>query len=162
MLENMLRNCGVDKAELSAIAVSVGPGSFTGIRIGCATAKGLSFALGIPCRPVSSLEAIAYSDCAARNGELISVETDARNDFVYNALFRRTDSGLVRLCGDRIINTDTLYEELSGFDGLARHCAEVTAWGVLLAAENAPDAEPVPVYLRPSQAERILAERNKQ
>jgi len=154
MIEDMLLNTKTDRRDISSIAVSVGPGSFTGIRIGCSTAKGLSFALGIPCRPVSSLAAMAYSYVDAHTNKIISAEADARNGYIYNALFLQTDSGLHRLCDDRIILKSEISEE--GY----HICTEVNAWGVILAAEHTADGEPVPVYLRPSSAERVLAERN--
>ena len=60
MIDQMLNNCQIDKQDLSAVAVSKGPGSYTGLRIGTATAKGLCYALDIPLIAVNTLEAMAY------------------------------------------------------------------------------------------------------
>jgi tRNA threonylcarbamoyladenosine biosynthesis protein TsaB len=60
MIEQLLNNCQVRKADLQAVAVSMGPGSYTGLRIGTATAKGLCYALGIPLVAVNTLEGMAY------------------------------------------------------------------------------------------------------
>jgi tRNA threonylcarbamoyladenosine biosynthesis protein TsaB len=169
MVEDMLRNCGIDKGELTRVAVAAGPGSFTGVRIGCAAAKGLSWALGIPCRPVSTLEAMAYSyaydiaESRERRAEIISCEMDARRGQVYNALFEYSAEGLTRLTPDRAIALDELNLELSANCSLFTvHRSLSDAWGVILAAQNAPDAEPNPVYLRMPQAEReLLKSRDK-
>jgi tRNA threonylcarbamoyladenosine biosynthesis protein TsaB len=155
MIEDMLRNCGIDKRDLTHIAAANGPGSFTGTRIGCATAKGLSWALGIPCRPVSSLEAMARSaHRQSVTGEVISPVMDARRGQVYNALFESSKDGFVRLTPDRALPFDDLTLELEHLGSAFRIVRESDAWGVVLAATDAPDAEANPVYLRAPQAER--------
>ena len=61
MLEQLLKSTGTAVSELGAVAVNVGPGSFTGVRIGVAAVKGLAFADDLPCVPVSTLESMAYN-----------------------------------------------------------------------------------------------------
>ena len=167
MVNDMLRNCSIDRNELTHIAVAVGPGSFTGVRIGCATAKGLAWALGIPCRPVSTLEAMAYSepitlfDAYPNTSIIASCEIDARRNQAYNALFSIIDGAIVRVIPDRAISYDELDAELSDIKTPITRITGVNAWGVLRAALTKPDAEPNPVYLRAPQAERERLERIK-
>ncbi len=61
LIRDMLQYCEVDRKELSAVAVSAGPGSYTGLRIGTSAAKGLCFALDIPLMAIDTLEAMAFS-----------------------------------------------------------------------------------------------------
>ncbi len=86
-LEHGLDLCGWNKHELDAIVVGTGPGSFTGLRVGVATAQGLSFALQIPLFGVSSLDALAMS--APQGPELLAVCVDARKQELYVRLYRR-------------------------------------------------------------------------
>jgi tRNA threonylcarbamoyladenosine biosynthesis protein TsaB len=88
-IDFLLQQCGVRKQELSAIAVSKGPGSYTGLRIGVAVAKGLCFTLGIPLIGVETLEAMALGmrSLAAKDNSLICPMLDARRMEVYCALF---------------------------------------------------------------------------
>src|SRR5262249_61451594 len=83
---------GVAIDELEAVAVSIGPGSFTGLRIGLALAQGLAFAGGIGCVGVPTLEALAWSAEAAP-GTSICAAIDARKQEVYAALFTATAAG---------------------------------------------------------------------
>ena len=101
MVENLLANCGVSLADVDAIAVAHGPGSFTGVRIGVATVKGLALGADKPCIGVSTLEAMAWG-ARALGGDLCCV-MDARAGQVYNALFTVKDGRVRRLCDDRAI-----------------------------------------------------------
>ena len=94
-IDALLKEAGVEKAELTRIAVSIGPGSFTGLRIGLATAIGLSTALNIPCRGVPLFEAVA----AGSNSVVAIVVPLGRSDLCY----RLFDNGVARndhLVGD--------------------------------------------------------------
>ena len=102
MAESLLQNCGLRVADLGAIAVAAGPGSFTGLRIGVSAAKGLAWAAELPCAAVSTLEAMAQN-LAYPDGTLIICAMDARRNQVYNALFTVEEGALRRLCPDRAV-----------------------------------------------------------
>ncbi len=98
--------------ELDLLAVAVGPGSFTGVRIGVALAKGIAFGRELPVAPVSTTEALA-ENLRPLPGIYCPV-MDARRGEVYNALFRADENGaLVRLTPDRAISPDALAGELA-------------------------------------------------
>ncbi|WP_299891412.1 tRNA (adenosine(37)-N6)-threonylcarbamoyltransferase complex dimerization subunit type 1 TsaB [uncultured Lacinutrix sp.] len=84
-IESLLKEAKINKSELDAIAVSKGPGSYTGLRIGVSAAKGLCFALDIPLISVSTLEALAYQ-VKAKSGIIVPM-LDARRMEVYSAVF---------------------------------------------------------------------------
>lgn len=86
LVEELLARTGTQTSELTAIALTAGPGSFTGLRIGAATAKGLAFALSVPVVPVSTLDSLACNLPFA-NG-LVCPLMDARKGQVYAALYR--------------------------------------------------------------------------
>lgn len=180
MAEDLLKNTEHTMNEIDCFAVACGPGSFTGIRIGVSTVKGLSWAADKPCIGVSTLAAMAWNGVSA--GGLVCTVMDARRSEVYNALFRIEDGRPVRLCPDRALSLDTLMLELSDFqevpylvgDGaavteaflkergmIARLAPEPlqlqNAWGVAKEAEGkdpGSSQDLLPVYLRLSQAER--------
>ena len=180
MAEDLLRNTGLTLGEVDAIAVAHGPGSFTGIRIGVSTVKGLCWGAEKAAIGVSTLEAMAWHGLAF--GGLVCPVMDARRAQVYNALFRIEDGRPLRLCADRAISLGELADELASLgesvllvgDGAALTKAFLDsralpcrlapdnlvwqdAWGVAMAAQDkAPQsaAELLPVYLRLSQAER--------
>lgn len=109
-IEQMFRAAEVNPEAVDAYAAAVGPGSFTGVRIGVATAKAMAQAANKPCIAVSTLEALAFS---SRHFEgIISPILDARRNQVYNALFQGSRNGLSRLCADRAMGLDELLEEL--------------------------------------------------
>ena len=94
MAEDLLKNAETDMRQIGCFAVAQGPGSFTGIRIGIATVKGLAWAAEKPCVGVSTLAAMAWNGVAA--GGLICAVMDARRSEVYNALFRIEDGRSTR------------------------------------------------------------------
>jgi len=167
-------------SALDAIAITAGPGSFTGVRIGVATAKGLAFLNNTPCIPVSTLEAIAYN-FDGMDSTVVCAVMDARRMQFYNALFRVGPEGVQRLTPDRAIGIDDLRRELATYDDViiagdgAQLCADniglahchiapdeqryQNAVAVAKAARQADKISPkqlMPTYLRPSQAEREL------
>ena len=87
LIQTLFETTGVTVQQLSGIAVSIGPGSFTGLRIGLATAKGLAYESGVPLVGVSTLHANAAR--VRRGDALIGSMLDARKSEVYVALFRR-------------------------------------------------------------------------
>ena len=109
IVEGILKNTELTLAQMDAIAVAVGPGSFTGIRIGVAAAKGLAFGADKPVIAVSTLAAMARN-VAFCDGLLICA-MDARRQQVYNALFDAKNGCLTRLCEDRAIALADLLEE---------------------------------------------------
>ncbi|MBQ3865555.1 MAG: tRNA (adenosine(37)-N6)-threonylcarbamoyltransferase complex dimerization subunit type 1 TsaB, partial [Clostridia bacterium] len=82
----LLDGAGIGVSDLDAVAVSVGPGSFTGLRIGVSTVKGLSYPGDIPCVPVSTLEALA-ENASSLEGKTVCALMDARRGEFYNAIF---------------------------------------------------------------------------
>lgn len=110
MAESLLKNCGVTLDEVDALAVAHGPGSFTGVRIGVATVKGLALGADKPCIGVSTLEAMAWG-ARALGGRLCCV-MDARAGQVYNVLFTVENGAPRRLCDDRALKLTDLGEEI--------------------------------------------------
>lgn len=110
MAERLLGDCGVKAAELDCVAVAIGPGSFTGVRIGVAAAKGLAWAAEKPCCGVSTLKAMAHQMIMQQG--IICPVMDARREQVYNALFESDGSSLSRRTPDRAISLSELQKEL--------------------------------------------------
>ncbi len=110
MAESLLAGCDHSIDDIDAFAIAAGPGSFTGLRIGVATVKGLAFATNKPCIGISTLESMAqtiYGD----NLNICCV-MDARAGQVYQAFFKRDGQTLIRLCEDRAIKLDELAGEI--------------------------------------------------
>ena len=182
MAEAVLRECGVSLRDVDAVAVAHGPGSFTGVRIGVSTVKGLCWGAEKPAVGVSTLEAMAWNGETAPVGSVICCAMDARRSQVYNAQFTFENGAPRRLTKDRAISLDELTEELKKinlpvfilgdgaelcYNHLVNTDLSVTlapeqarwqnAWGVCRAAagkEPVSAAALLPVYLRLSQAER--------
>ena len=115
MAEDMLKQCGKTMSDVTAVAVAEGPGSFTGVRIGVAAAKGLAWGGQIPCYGVSTLEAMAVS-LGVYEGHICAC-MDARRNQVYNALFLVDNGKVERIGDDRAIALADLQEELEHIDG---------------------------------------------
>lgn len=112
MAKDMLTNCGLTPQDIDAVAVAAGPGSFTGVRIGMACAKGFAWGRQLPLYGVSTLEAMvrgaAYADgiwCACM---------DARKQQIYNAVFAMEQGVLRRVTEDRALAIFELAQELAG------------------------------------------------
>ena len=186
MVESVLRLAERTLGDVDRIAVSAGPGSFTGVRIGVSCVKGMAMARNIPCAGVSTLRAMAEN---ARGMEgIVCAVMDARCGQVYNAMFRVSGGTIERLCPDRALAIAELCAECAPYgarlllvgDG-AELCHKTfsafgarllppmlrfqRAAGVALAAEAgetvAADAL-MPVDLRLPQAERELKKKNGQ
>ena len=189
MAEDLLKQCGKTAADVTAVAVAEGPGSFTGVRIGAAAAKGFAWGAEIPCYGISTLEAMAQS-LGVYQGYVCPV-MDARRAQVYNALFYVNCGAITRVAPDRAISLadlgtelkklsepvflvgdgsllcyNTLLEDVPNLVMPPEHRAHQRAVGVaLLAAKQAAQgiapggAELTPNYLRLSQAEREKLER---
>ena len=192
MAADLLKNTGLTLDEMDVVAVAAGPGSFTGVRIGVAAAKGLAWPGDKPCAPCSTLESMAWQ-CAHMGGEICAA-MDARRNQVYCARFLAENGELTRLTGDRAMGLDELAEEVRasgrsqtlvgdgahlvqkalGEQGLPLvmtppHLIYQTAWGVARAAlrlaredKLVSAAAMAPSYHRLSQAERERLEREGQ
>ena len=195
MVESVLRIAGYTVDDVDLFVCTAGPGSFTGVRIGAATLKGIAFGKDKPCIGVSTLEALA------RNGEaldgILCPAMNARRQQVYNALFDSDGQALNRLCDDRALAISELGEELTEkypdrpiylmgdgaqlvYDALSENLGgrlkmlperlihqsgyNTAMCGLKLWNEGVrtTDTELVPVYLRPSQAERMRMEKLNQ
>ncbi len=191
MVSSLLERCGASLEQVELVAVAAGPGSFTGLRIGVAAAKGLAWPDNKPCAACSTLESMAWN-LAHLEADLCPV-MDARRHQVYNARFRGTGDGLERLTPDRAISLDELAEELKNRgkpqilvgDGAVLcyttlkelgldvrlappHLRQQSAWGVarcaleLARAGGLTDAASLaPAYHRLSQAERERLEKER-
>lgn len=189
IVEHLFQNTGTTLADCDAVAVAAGPGSFTGIRIGVAAAKGLAFGADKPAVGVSTLAAMARN--VSFSDGLIVCAMDARRQQIYNALFEAGNGELTRLTEDRAIALAELAEELRGdprpitvvgdgarlaYDYLntndipcrlapphlvMQNAASVALEAEALAREGklVSAQELEPVYLRPAQAERLRSKK---
>ena len=114
-IEGIMRSVGLDYGDIDIFACSEGPGSFTGVRIGAATVKGLAFGRGKPCVGVSALHAMAYNFIGYSG--IVCPVMDARRSQLYNAVFRINGREIIRLSPDRVITASELAAELSGYPG---------------------------------------------
>lgn len=114
MVDNVLKCTQTQLSEVDLFAVSAGPGSFTGIRIGVASVKGLAMAQKKPCVGVSTLEAMALN-LAHLNATVCAV-MDARCQQVYNAVFSAHDGNLTRLTPDRAVSIEDLAAECTNYE----------------------------------------------
>ena len=179
LVDDMLKKCGLDISDIAVFAVSVGPGSFTGLRIGMATVKTFAQFCKKPIIGVSSLDSL-YENCALFDGIVCPI-IDARHGEVYNALYKDGK----RITDYRVVSVDRLIEQLNGQkvcfcgDGVLTYgdklaqCTDFTVATQNISMQKASslciaaykrainnDFDDVysllPVYLRKSQAEREL------
>lgn len=192
MAEDLLKTCGKTPQDVTAVAVASGPGSFTGVRIGVAAAKGFAWGLELPCVGVSTLEAMA-ENLGAWDGTVVPT-MDARRSQTYTAIFRAENGKLKRMIDDCAISYaelgeklnyckkpiflvgdgaqlcyNTLNEVVPGLVLPPEHHRHQRAAGVALVAEKVlatgerPDGGSMsPNYLRLSQAERERLEKQKE
>ena len=189
MAEDLLKAGNLTPKDVEAVAVAAGPGSFTGVRIGVAAAKGFAWGGELPCYGVSTLEAMARN-LGAWEGYVVPA-MDARRSQVYTAIFHAEKGILTRVEEDMAISLEELKEKIKNFSepvflvgdgallcyntlleevpGLVlppEHRMHQRAAGVALTAQVMMDAgdpgngaELTPNYLRLSQAERERAAR---
>ena len=192
MVESVLKIAGYTVDDVDLFVCTAGPGSFTGVRIGAATVKGIAFGKNQPCIGVSTLETLALNGVVL-NG-ILCPSMNARRQQVYNALFASDGTSLTRLCEDRALAITELGEELATkcpdlpvylmgdgaklvYDALSESLGErlvmlperlihqsgynTAMVGLRLYRDGVrtTDFELAPVYLRPSQAERMRMEK---
>ena len=189
MLDEIAKMIELDLETIDAIAVAAGPGSFTGLRIGSATAKGLGLALKKPLIPVPTVDALAYNLYDSTG--VICPMMDARRKQVYTGIYRFADHELVTMSRQKVIAVEELIRELNALgesvvflgDGVTvyqemlkenmqvsysfapAHLNKQRAGAVGALAEKyyregkTVTAAHQPEYLRVSQAERERAER---
>ncbi|MGI6366498.1 MAG: tRNA (adenosine(37)-N6)-threonylcarbamoyltransferase complex dimerization subunit type 1 TsaB [Bacillota bacterium] len=182
LVDMLFQETGLTPADLELLAVTRGPGSFTGLRIGMATVKGLGLALDLPVVGVSSLQVLAHN---FGGGGLVCPVLNARREQVYTALFRTGAEPVPQaLLPEQAMSIDDLVQSLKGYQESIWFCGDAvdlvlpSAQGVLAQAKGAPlhlagtraaaladlarhlPAIPVdqltPLYLRESQAELQL------
>ncbi|MGN0172409.1 MAG: tRNA (adenosine(37)-N6)-threonylcarbamoyltransferase complex dimerization subunit type 1 TsaB [Acutalibacteraceae bacterium] len=112
MVQSVLQTAGMKMQDMDLLAVCSGPGSFTGVRIGVAAAKGLGFEKDMPCAGVSTLEALAYNYDGIRTPSVICAVMDARCAQVYTACFVSDDGILSRLTPDEAISVEDCKKRL--------------------------------------------------
>ena len=148
MVESLLTHFGITTDDIDIFASSTGPGSFTGVRIGVATLKGLAFGKDKPCVSVSTLEAIAENLCVQKG--LICPVMNARRSQVYTALFSSDGEKLIRLMPDSAISIAELDEALSKYGEPIAFCGD--GYDITLAALEKTQSYPVPERLRHQSA----------
>ena len=111
MLDEIIKMSETDLKEVSAIAIAAGPGSFTGLRIGSATAKGLAYSLNIPIIPVPTLAALSYN-IQFFDGIICPI-MDARREQVYNGLYTFVGDEFTEIKADRALAVEELISELN-------------------------------------------------
>ena len=187
-IERLLDTAHLTFADIDLFAASAGPGSFTGVRIGAATLKGIAFGKNKPCCAVSALEALAYN-LRGTDGVVCAL-MDARRGQFYTATFAISDGGVTRLTPDEAKSGEDIAASLAAysavtlvgdgaavalpfFDGLPvtlcpedRRLADgesvgLCALGMYRAGEIVTDADFAPVYLRLPQAQRERLEKEK-
>lgn len=179
LVDDVCARAGVSALQLDGVAIGAGPGSFTGLRIGMATAKGIAFAAQRPLWAVSSLAALAHAELARDpSGDVVAV-LDARRGEIYVGAYRHTPAageaarGSVELVGDeRVIAPGALaafappgarfvgdaadaYPELAPLPGTWRQTPSGASVAALALAGARVDVlvRGVPTYIRPSEAE---------
>ncbi len=185
MAQDLIKQCQRTPQDITHVAVAAGPGSFTGVRIGVAAAKGFAWGKELPCYGVSTLESMALG-LGIHEG-YVCAAMDARRSQVYNAIFKAENGEITRVREDRAISLADLEQDLATLEGPINLVGDGAAlchrtipglilppqWrqhqravGVGLAAlkkiaagEDGNAAALAPNYLRLSQAERERLER---
>lgn len=151
MIDEICRMTEQEPAAMDAIAIASGPGSFTGLRIGAATAKGLGLALSVPLVPVPTLDAMAYQCFDAVS--VICPIMDARRNQVYNGLYEWENGRFQVRTPSRAIDMGQVIEELNEAGGPVIFLGD----GVPVQEENIRANLHVPFYLAPATMNRQRA-----
>ena len=188
MVEQMLGSVKTDLADVDLFAVAVGPGSFTGLRIGIAAVKGMAMALDKPCTAISTLYGLAMNVQSFR-GYIVPV-MDARCNQVYTAIFKNSKNNFARITQDDAMPITELEEKLGELDGakilvgdgaslclksfasteniyiapesvMHQHASSLCEIAHLQKTETCTAAQLIPAYLRLPQAQRELNERKE-
>ncbi len=185
IVKDIISQSGKKLTDIGAVAVAAGPGSYTGLRIGVAAVKALSFGLDIKCCGVSTLEGLACNNIAYK-GIICSI-MKARGDIVYNCIYKSDGFSIEQICEERLISRDELAQELAFAgketmlcgDGAAEFFTEYNspmfiisppqsrlqnAAGVCLAGASKPHIAPEELevsYLQKVKAEKDLEDRQK-
>ena len=190
MVESALKSAHLSVDDIDVFACTVGPGSFTGVRIGVSIIKGLAFGKNKPCVGVPTLDALAYNVCDFSGDRIICAVMDARRNQLYNALYTG-GTRPVRIKPDALTPAELLAGELAGKsvilvgdgyelaikngitpDGETPYKLRMSsAYSVARAAadiidgcddpQSLTDLTMRPTYLRPSQAEREADEKER-
>jgi len=193
MLDEIVKMLEIDLSELDAIAVAAGPGSFTGLRIGSATAKGLGLVLEKPLISIPTVDGLAYNMYGT--DKLICPLMDARRNQVYTGLYEFIGDNFTIIREQKAVTIEEIIEEINEIgreviflgDGVSvyqaiiqekmkvsyhfapihmamQRAGAVGALGIIYYKQNRLETaeQHQPVYLRLSQAERELAEKQKQ
>lgn len=150
LLRQALRDAGIQPAEISGVAAGMGPGPFTGLRVGIAAARAFAFGVGVPVHPVVSHDAVAYG-----RTDRVLVVTDARRREVAWSLY---DPGVRRLAGPQLCERDAFGAIAAAHPGvpvLDPHTVSAASLGrvaELLLAAGRPLGPTEPLYLRPPDA----------
>ncbi|MBQ9510513.1 MAG: tRNA (adenosine(37)-N6)-threonylcarbamoyltransferase complex dimerization subunit type 1 TsaB [Clostridia bacterium] len=115
-IDILFKKTGLTADDIDMFAISEGPGSFTGVRIGAALIKGLAFGKNKPCVGVSSLEALCENSTVLSGDFIVCAVMDARRSQLYNAIFSVKNGKTERLCDDRLISAEALADALKEFD----------------------------------------------
>ena len=190
LIENLLKECNLSIDDIDGYVVSKGPGSFTGLRIGMATIKGMSFGNNKPYISISSLDALAYN-LISFNGIICPI-MDALRENVYTALYKNNNDSLEKIMDYTALDIDELVNLLKDKneevifvgDGLYKHkkyicdnfpkahfapvhlniirASSLGELGLnLLKNGICDDSNSAPIYLKKPQAERELERRLK-
>ena len=166
LCEQLLQKHGLTFASVDVFAAVVGPGSFTGVRIGTAAVKGFAWAQDKPCAGVSSLFAMA---CGCPEDGVFCCSLKARPGESFYAFFRRENGVLTRLCDDTVGKDEEMEAAAATFGATVslRDCqtavgAAQAAWLQVQSETLQNCHEILPAYLRLSQAERLRKERMEQ
>ena len=111
-VDELVREAGIERGDLACVCVGRGPGSFTGVRIAMATAKGIASALGVGLVGVSTLDAVAWNAQVAGVRGSLAVVADAMRKEVYPVRYALSDAGVERLEADRVVKAEAAAEEL--------------------------------------------------